>query len=361
MANFTRLRAPGLWILGSVVLPEEFEAMDAIRPKLINAANGSTHAPDTIQIEIGGLGMRVSGPSRLDALSIGVLASGGTLTVANNSTLIVSNGAVGGMIRVDGGVTVPGLIKLNGGSSELRVESGSFIQVKVGGSLDIRGACHIYDGAAVTVDGGSLLTQAFGASWTMNGTFNFGNSTWPLLAPNRTWERHSLTIASTSYVGVTGTNTPGSGAPDPEAMKVHSNAAGGIDTIYVRPTDQTDRYTEVEFHNLPDGGSITSMSISTQGISATGSTVLPSYEIFRQKFASAAESMSASTPDVHTTGNFVSSFLTTSITVTAHTTISRDYRYFLRVNHAYNVSAPSGSMRIYDVRADGSSARLGLG
>lgn len=65
MAHFVRLRPSGFWTIASVVTPAEFEAFDENLSKAINGDDGGTWAPSA-QIVIGGSGLRVTGPSRLD-------------------------------------------------------------------------------------------------------------------------------------------------------------------------------------------------------------------------------------------------------------------------------------------------------
>jgi hypothetical protein len=90
MANFPRIRLPGFWVLGSVVDPAEFEAIDAIRPMLINAADGSTHAP-TDPIVIGGDGLQVTGP--LSASGNVTITGGGTTDITMSGTTRVKLGS----------------------------------------------------------------------------------------------------------------------------------------------------------------------------------------------------------------------------------------------------------------------------
>lgn len=354
MANFTRLRAPGFWVVGSVVLPEEFEAFDDEREAVINARDGSTHAP-TVQIELGGQGLRVTGPSRLDDITLGVVGAAGTLSISNTADLIVENGGdaivqAGGDLDIGTGV----------GLANLTVKSGSLATIASGGSMDVRGAVTYYDTSVSTYNGTSTLILNVDGVWTLSGLVTFASSTYPLLSPARSWERHSLLIASTTFVGTAATAEPAAGALDPDAYKINSNLAGGMDAIATRPTTSTSRYHEVELLDLPDGGTFIDVQVYTQGMASTVTMTLPVYEIFRQSGTAAAQSMSAATTDAHTVGNFTAGVATTTVTVTAFATISKSYRYFLRVSHGYDPGAPTGSMRIYDVKATGTASRLGL-
>lgn len=65
MAHFVRLRPSGFWTISTTVSPAEFEAFDERQFKSINGDDGGTWAPSS-QIVLGGAGLRVTGPSRLD-------------------------------------------------------------------------------------------------------------------------------------------------------------------------------------------------------------------------------------------------------------------------------------------------------
>lgn len=90
MANFTRLRASGLWVPGSTILQAELEQIDDDRTKTINATDGSTHAPTT-QIVIGGSGFAVPAPAPSAFGNVTSLTASGGVTC--NSTLTVNGTA----------------------------------------------------------------------------------------------------------------------------------------------------------------------------------------------------------------------------------------------------------------------------
>jgi hypothetical protein len=56
VANFSYIRAAGIWSAGSVLLSSEMASFDAMRPKLINAEDGSTHTPTSLISITGGFG-----------------------------------------------------------------------------------------------------------------------------------------------------------------------------------------------------------------------------------------------------------------------------------------------------------------
>lgn len=349
MANIPRLRSPGLWVLGSVVLAEEFESFDEVRPWLINAASGSTHAPSA-QIVLGGAGLRVSGPSRLDSITIAVLAATGTLTVADNSTLIVSGGTTGGRIQVDGSGAVPGRIDVES-SAEIRVKSGGFINVQSGGSLDVRGGFTLYTGAAAVVQTGVNINLNAGSTLLSNGAFYFASSTWPLLAPTRTWTRRSLLIATTTH------NATSSDMPvDPNAVK--TTISGGGDRIITRSTQRSSDYTLIEFPDVPEGQTITQIEISCIGFNAgTVGMTFPSFEAVRWRGTS-RDSMSSITADTHILANWNITTVSTTITITSNAVINRDYQYGLMIYHGYYSGSPAGAAYFWNAVMTGTATDL---
>src|SRR5690349_10439397 len=120
--NFNRVRWPGFWIPGSVVLPEELEALDDHQSKAVNGFEGSTHAPSGQQIVIGGLGLYVPAEATFDSLfSASLTPSTGRFTVTSGSFLDVASGGIA-QLKLGSRLDV-----LTG--AELRVTNGSFINV----------------------------------------------------------------------------------------------------------------------------------------------------------------------------------------------------------------------------------------
>lgn len=345
MSNIPRIRAPGLWVAGSVVLPEEFEAIDEIRPWMINADGGSTNAP-TVQIELGGQGLRVSGPSRLDGITLGALAATGTFTVSNNSTLVVAGGVVGGLIRLDTGA-VPGRIDLDGANTELRVKTGTFINVQVGGSLDVHGSSTWYGGSSLTLNAAATWTFNVGSTVNSSAFFYFSTGTWPGLSPARTWYRRSLFLAAYTYNSTrpTGQN----------AWKVYDPGAG--DLIETRPLMTGETFL-IEFDNLPNGGTLTQIEISCIGNGpGTLGMTFPQFQIIRWK-GKTEETMSALINDTHVLGNWDITPITTTIPVTSNAVIDRSFRYALKVTAAFYSGAPAASGFFYDCLATGTAVEI---
>lgn len=354
MSNIPRIRAPGLWVDGSVVLSEEFEAIDAIRPWMINGAFGSTNAP-TVQIDLGGAGLRVSGASRLDRITVGALAPTGTFTVVDRSTLVVDGGSSGGLIRLDTGA-VPARIDLNGANSELRCKTGTLIRVQSGGQLKVEaggaadwyGAATWYTGSGVTVQTG--VTWVFNAGSTINssGVLYFANGTWPAFSPVRNWERRSLLIATTTF-------SLGLGGPPqfPNAWKI--NALGAVDQIETRPTSSASDYTDVEFVDLPIGGTLVTVTVECVGNGpGTVGMSFPSYQVIRWR-GTTMTTLSALTADTHVLANWDVTPIATPVTITSNPTINPGYRYGVRIYHAYYGGSPAGAGYFTDCVASGTT------
>jgi hypothetical protein len=360
MANFSRLRAPGFWVVGSVVLPEEFEDFDDARPAIINARDGSTHAP-TVQVELGGQGLRVSGPSRFDGITIAVLAASGTFTVANTSDLIVANGGdlivqAGGDLDIGTGV----------GLANLTVKSGSLATIASGGSMDVRGATINYDGSAATYNAGSLLTANADAIWnvggivtftatsgvTCNGATTLGSSTNLQLSPARSFEVHSTEAVPLTW------GTPGPPAADPDVWLIESVINAPAPMIRTRAANAAGRRHVIILRDLPPGGTLAEVVITTRGYAGSAGFTLPTYRIVRWRGANAVINVSALVTDVHAAdaSDWTTDVLETTITPAVAHTIETTHTYALLVNHVYQ--GAGAGMDIFDCKATGTYDEL---
>lgn len=71
---FQRVRNLGGWFFASVVLPEEFEKFDAMRPNAIDGLDGGTYAPSAL-LSIGGLAITLN-PTTLTLSGTSILITG---------------------------------------------------------------------------------------------------------------------------------------------------------------------------------------------------------------------------------------------------------------------------------------------
>jgi hypothetical protein len=409
MANFPRIRSPGFWVQASTVLPAEFEEYDATRPKLINAEDGSTHAP-TSQIVIAGDGMRISGPTRFDDTTLQVFQSGGGLmiaagaeltvagdaTISGTGTFTLSNGAEviyesgstisGSLFQLTGSYTFNSdtainiddaaeinimagaeLIMLSG--SVLDYESGSYISgtlsqltgsytFETGTSLDIESGADIsiLNGGDLNLLAGSTLTGNATATVVLNGPVSldgattFGTGKWPELT-SRPWERHGFTL-----IGHTYNNGVGIGPTNPDVWIARSSS---------RPVIRTEtRTTAGAFHqlrldDLPIGQTITQIEVTTIGLNGTASSLPGSYSVYRNSGLIDVELISPVVADIHTDITW-SSELTTTVTLTVGATAVVDaaYTYFLRVTHPIDPTPSSGNMDVMDVKTTGTGTSI---
>lgn len=118
---FSRIRAPLGWTLTSVVLPEEWEEFDDRQSKAIDGDGGGTYAP-TSQLEIGGAGLKITGPFRVESQAVFTsdvdissgLAVGGACLL-NNDVDITNDLSISGDCTFNGASTFHGTFTADGG------------------------------------------------------------------------------------------------------------------------------------------------------------------------------------------------------------------------------------------------------
>lgn len=187
-----------------------------------------------------------------------------------------------------------------------------------------------------------------------NGPIVFGNSTYPLLEPARSWERHGLEL-----MGVTHTQ-----AADPDDLTLTFLPDAWVDftsgepVIDNRPMGSSAGKVWLRLRDLPDGATLTSVTISTIGLAISAPITKATFRLGRRKGRAAISWVAAAVSDTHSDGNYITTELDTTVFSGSHT-IDKDYVYFVEVTLPYKAS-PSGPMRIYNVKAAGTAARLGL-
>lgn len=333
MANFNLLRAPGLWVNNSVVLDTEFAAFDEIRPKLINAAEGSTHAP-TSPIIIGGSGMHITGPSLMADVQFATVT--GSLGVAENAYIELSNASPG---------NDPAELQCGG---IIRVMAGGLLRVELDGEVEHYGdfymksssSVHVESGATLSVDSGGVMSVASGGSLSVFGTVTyFGTSNYPQLAA-RTVFRPSLRLAS----------VPGTMPGAPLAWKENNTSTTSGDKVVTASATSTSAAAYSLFElDVIDGAQLMSVAIKVKGVTGAGAGLnVPAYYIVRWQEDSPLSLVSNLAADDHTTGNWLTT-VTTFITPSSPHTIDKSYRYALQVYHPWNASG-GASMEVYNVR-----------
>lgn len=163
---FSRARAAGLWIPGSVVDQGEFEHLDDYSYAV--DGRGGTYAPAT-QIVVGGAGLSLSGSAHEVT---------GTLTVASLALITIADG---GTIKANGSGAADITLKVVSNVALLDVESGASVRIKAGGSLDVFGALTLKkvsgpgsltaeDTTAITLNSGAQIIAADGSTVNLHDT-----------------------------------------------------------------------------------------------------------------------------------------------------------------------------------------------
>jgi hypothetical protein len=117
----------------------------------------------------------------------------------------------------------------------------------------------------------------------------------------------------------------------------------------------------IRFDEMPYGSSLTNIAVKTRGLAGGGSGfTLPSYKIVSWSDAEGTgfTDLSAATADAHTSGNWTSTYVTTTITVSAPVTITRGVNYGLLVTHPYDSDLLGASVGFFSCIATGATGEL---
>lgn len=208
-------------------------------------------------------------------------------------------------------------------------------------TLDIRGG-GVYTNAVVQLNGPMLFADG-----------RFISGSYPKLDPARSWERHSLRLVTFTR-GASDTSDTDANLPDAWLVEV-----SGAPAIRTRSTDSASKFHWIALDDLPDGGTITSVTVTLKGAdNGTLAMTFPKYRVARFKGTGALEYLCAETDDAHVFADWETP-LTKTLTITANATIDKSYTYVLIVKHA-NHSTTAGTAYVLDVAAFGTATRLGL-
>jgi hypothetical protein len=355
--------------------------------KAINGDDGGTWAPGAF-ITVGGSGFEFTGTghslaasARLNVESTGEIrlkagallrvdGSSGDIRLEVSSNVATLTAQSGSEVYLAGATLVQDQMTLmstaNGGPGSILVQtdagvtfqSGSGLILSDGSTTSFAGDTLVTSTGAVTFQNSSSLTSGASAfaqwsgTWWFAGECVFVGGTWPKLAGDRSWTRRAKAIALTTY---NNGDTTGPSAPDTWVETSDLAASPAFRTATAAATGQ---YCIVEFDDLPDGGEITDVQVTTKG-EATTLDGLPTYLLVRwQTGESNPSSLSLLTTDGHTTGNFDLIVETTTITPSPAHTIDKAYRYGLKIFHPYGT--PSAYMRVYEVVISGTADSLRL-
>lgn len=393
--GFERIRAPGGWTLNSVVDPEEFEAIDAARPDMVDGGGGGEYEP-TEQIGIGGEGLGLAGENheiRADAK----VTNSGTIEVVDGGLIRAILSAI---IRVEDGGLLELLGTADGAGAELRLNtlsrilaqgtSGNEAQIRVGqygrlrilddGAFDIEdgstsavknGATWAFEsGATVTLAttmsvsgqisfaGGSTLTVLnsgqvnFNSGSTFNaaGTNNLyslnivGSDVWPVLNTARTVTRPAARVIPLTF----NNGASSVGPDDPDAWECKSDASASP-AWRTRAATTSGKSSILEVLDLPIGAIITGASVTSKGTdpALVGST-LPTYQIVSWSSGEGGlVGHSSATNDAGIALTFPNTSTETTIGNTGtdeQRTVTAGRRYGILVTHPYeNTSGGQGA------------------
>lgn len=398
MANIARIRLPGFWIQNSVVDPDEFEALDEIRPWLANFTAGSSHTPSAF-ITVGGSGFQLTGTghevaasSRLNVQSAGEIRLENGATVRVNGTggdivlRVSSNVALldvdttarariltGGSLEVYGDLTItntdgPGAATWEDNTtanfedgSVLTLESGAQMVVDDGGQIRVAGQILLTADGDITVPSAGQIQGASGSIVTLAGTNSLsslalvGGSTWPSLSTARAWERSSLDVAWCTF---SAGQLEGSAGEAMDIWSEQSDVSTGR-ALRTNPMGASGAFSVIQFREIPQYGVITEVAVKTKGINNTV-TAYPQFRIIRWRDGEAAyDTLSSLVTDGHSgTGNFDTTIVETTITPTSSpTVIDKVYNYGLLILHPYYTGL-STAVRIYNVKVTGTIATM---
>jgi hypothetical protein len=204
-----------------------------------------------------------------------------------------------------------------------------------------------YNNATIQLNGAVLL---YGVTIAANLELTGGSSL--KVSPARAWERHSLRLLTSTYLGADSANP----SLDPDAWPTLVAGAPAIQTR--SSTDSSDEHW-IALDDLPNGGTLATVEVTTKGADAgTSLMTFPRFRVARFKGTGALQFLCAEVTDAHVLANWDTA-LPTSITITDNATIDKSFTYVLVVRHAY-YSPAAGKAYVLDVKAVGTVEVLGL-
>ena len=164
--TIARIRTPGTWTDGSVVLDTEMEAIDANLVKAVDGVAGGTYAP-TNPLVIGGDGLEVTGPLEASgATTLGDVTVTGTLVVETEATFEDGIGITGGGLGVVGPIAASGTITgPSGVFTDVTVGDDLTVvdDATIGGTLGVTGTTTLGNVGADAIIAGVLQVQDSGS------------------------------------------------------------------------------------------------------------------------------------------------------------------------------------------------------
>lgn len=241
--TFPRIRAPGMWALGSVIAPSEMEALDRDQSQALDGTGGGTYAPST-PLVIGGAGGHFTGPLIADIFE-GHITAGRVLHVDGDGSIQVQ-GTSGHLAAV---LIQPfGFIGVASGGNVIWA-NGSFGIVQSGGTFNVQ------SDASLQVDSGAGFTVGCQADVLSGGK-------WRALSGAKFQVLAGAAMENASVLGVQLTGTAPTKSADPGA----SNIAIGLNQSKAFGWLRSDGSGGV---SIEDGMNITTTILGTEGWTVT--------------------------------------------------------------------------------------------
>jgi hypothetical protein len=194
----------------------------------------------------------------------------------------------------------------------------------IGDTLNVSGSAFVSGNLSVTNNASVTGTLTVTTAANINGPLTLGSGNNVVLSPARSWSRRNLRMCSTMQPA------------DIDHINGSSTLVSGIfiHTILMNSTALS--FTSLlEIDDLPDGQTITTVTVRTQGDGPAPATIARAagYQVVRWTDETTLETMSSFVSDSHTTGDWTTAANQT-LTITSHSTIDRSYRYGVYVvNH----------------------------
>jgi hypothetical protein len=307
--------------------------------------DGTSAADIELKVSAGVASINVKAGARIDVQESADVDVYGAITLKDN----------GGAAGSGGNIIVED-------TALITVQSGGVVSAASGSTVNLNGVTHVRGnlivedtasgGPGSIVMGGDTLLQVEGTTIFVDGsetTFQ-GATTWPKLDPARTWNRAAKALLPLTFAGG---GTDGTGAPD--AWVEQSNINPPVPCWRTLAVAVAGGQSLIVFDGLPQGGVITTATITCRGTISIDNNDLPTYRIVRWKDSAAATFTYVSnikTDDAHTDDDFFFVTGTTTITANASTTVDNQYRYGLLITHPFRTGSTQG-MRIYDAQING--------
>ena len=265
-------------------------------------------------------------------------ASGAALTAASGSTVNLT-----GNTAVRGAMT----IKASGGPGSLVVEAGT--------TNNVAGLVQFLSTSEQRFTSGSALTGTIEVSGGSS-SITLKDGVDITLDTPVAWESQRTILHVLSYAGASG------GPANPDIWTEDSDLFNAP-CLVTSDLAASGGKSLIEFVDLPPGGSIAQVTVTTKGTQPTGTaSTRPKYEIVSWEDSSATgyTAHSALTTDAGAVLTFAANVTQTTIAVSGATTVVVGRRYGLAITHPYEAIITQG-VRIYEATMSGTVTKYRKG